>query len=190
MKMLNCFTIQGVAYVPEEEGIRYKEVTTSDGRETLVVRLRFRHETGSKKDGDAYSPAYFYEMESWGATAKYILENVNNGDAFIFTGHIKTDKYKTKDGEARTKMVLVCDEFYRTYGSGKKKEVVDDEPEEDVWQSTASVEKETKPEAKPEKKQVAAEVKTEMPSVFTPATRARRPYGAKTFINADTGLLD
>ena len=174
MKMLNLLVMQGYAYVPQDEGIRYKEITTADGRETTVCKLRFRHTTGAKAEDADYAPADFYEVEVWGKTAEYIIANVKNGDSIQFSGYVRTDKYKTKEGENRTRIVFVANDFWRTGTTPKAKESAADD---DGWSSTVT----TKPAAAPKAEAPAAAPKEEMPNVFAPkakpSTRKPAPYG-------------
>lgn len=201
MKMSNYFSIQGCAYIPKEEGIRFREVDTADGRRTTVCKFKIRHETGSKKEGEAYAPSDFFEFEAWGSTAKYVIDNIQSGDGLIVNGHIKMDKYKTKDGESRQRLVLVCDELYRTYGAATTKKTVEEdeeEAEEEAWQSTAKpTAVASKPASIPTPAPAPAPVAAaqELPPAKTfkvnvNGGRARRPYGEKIVENADTGLLD
>ncbi|MBR4495026.1 MAG: single-stranded DNA-binding protein [Clostridiales bacterium] len=206
MKMSNNFSIQGCAYIPKEEGILFMDVDTNDGRKTVKCKFKLRHETGSKKEGEAYAPADFFEFEAWGNTAKYVIENIQSGDGLIVNGHIKIDKYKNKNGESRQRIVLVCDELYRTYGAATTKKAVEEddeeEAEEEAWQSTA---KPTAVASKPASiptpapAPAPAAAAQELPPELPPAKtfkvnvnggRVRRPYGEKIVENADTGLLD
>lgn len=177
--MLNNLTMQGYAYIPENEGIRYKEITTADGRETTVCKLRFRHVTGAKAEGADYAPAEFYEVEVWGKTAEFIISNVKNGDEILFSGYIRTDKYTNKDGEPRSRMVFVANDFWRIGSSAPKpKETPEDD---DGWSSTAkAAPSPAKTAAAPA---AAAPAQTEMPSVFAPKAKPaqpRKPYGDRS----------
>lgn len=72
------------------------------------------------REGDTYvdGPASYYEVEAWRQLAENATEALRKGDRVIVVGKMKIDKYETKDGEPRQKVVITADDLGKSHKFG------------------------------------------------------------------------
>lgn len=53
----------------------------------------------------------FVDCEMWGKRAEVVGEHFHKGKAIIVHGHLRMDQWETKDGDKRSKLKVVVDDF-------------------------------------------------------------------------------
>jgi single-stranded DNA-binding protein len=105
-KLLNAISITGNLVAALEDGLR----STTNSQ---VARRAIAENLGKDKD------AQFVDMEAWGPVATQ-LQNLPKGAYVTGTGFLKINKYKTKDGQNRTKAVIVLKSIALAERTAKK----------------------------------------------------------------------
>ena len=77
------------------------------------------------REGDTYvdGPVSYYEVEAWRQLAENAAEAFRKGDRIIVVGKMKIDKYETKEGEQRQKVVVTADDLGKSqkFGAARPK---------------------------------------------------------------------
>lgn len=77
------------------------------------------------REGDTYvdGPVSYYEVEAWRQLAENATEALRKGDRVIVVGKMKIDKYETKEGEQRQKVVITADDLGKSqkFGAARAK---------------------------------------------------------------------
>lgn len=61
-----------------------------------------------KKDSDAPEKCGFYDCTAWGKAAELLCERGHKGDTIILRGTLRQEKWTTKDGQARSRIVVTA----------------------------------------------------------------------------------
>lgn len=71
------------------------------------------------KRGDEWEddPSYF-DVKFWKGTGKWITENLSKGDGLAVAGRLKQERWQDKDGNNRSKVVIVADSVMPRSGGG------------------------------------------------------------------------
>ncbi len=59
--------------------------------------------------GEKREETLFIDVEAWGKTAELCSQYLRKGSQILVDGRLKMDQYQTKEGEKRTKYVIVAD---------------------------------------------------------------------------------
>ncbi len=87
------------------------ELKTTTGNQTvasfsLAINRKFR-----LKDGEDREEVTFVDCEAWGKTGEVIAKYVSKGKPLYVEGRLKLDSWEDKDGQKRSKMRVVVEEF-------------------------------------------------------------------------------
>lgn len=72
---------------------------------SIACNRYFRHE----QSGDAAHEVHYFEIETWGLTAKQCGENLKQGWLARVTGRLKLDRWQDGNGTNRSKVMVVAD---------------------------------------------------------------------------------
>lgn len=75
-------------------------------------------------DGSVREEVTFADCEAWGKTAENIAKYLHKGDPILIDGRLRLDKWESKEGEKRSKLVVVVEAFH--FVGGKKQEQTKD----------------------------------------------------------------
>lgn len=56
---------------------------------------------GFKKD-----ESHFFDVKAWGKTAEFVEQHIGKGQRVIVTGELNQDRWESKEGEKRSKVVV------------------------------------------------------------------------------------
>ncbi len=73
---------------------------------SLAINRKFR-----TKDGEDREETTFVDCEAWGKTGEIIAKYVSKGRPLYVEGRLKLDSWEDKDGQKRSKMRVVVEEF-------------------------------------------------------------------------------
>ncbi|MBM4051894.1 MAG: single-stranded DNA-binding protein [Planctomycetes bacterium] len=83
----------------------------------LAVNRRFR-----TKDNEEREEVTFVDCEAWGRTAEVLKQYLTKGSPIFIEGRLKLDQWESKEGERRSKLRVVIENFQfigsRGEGSG------------------------------------------------------------------------
>ncbi len=63
------------------------------------------------KDGETREEVSYIDCEAWGKTGEVIAQYMSKGSPIIVVGRLKQDSWESKDGEKRTKLKVVVEQF-------------------------------------------------------------------------------
>lgn len=72
----------------------------------LAVNRRFR-----TKDNEEREEVTFVDCEAWGRTAEVIKQYLTKGSPIFIEGRLKLDQWESKEGEKRSKLRVVIENF-------------------------------------------------------------------------------
>jgi len=84
-----------------------KTVNTNSGM--TIVEFSVAVNKWSKKDDKEIGK--FYNIKAFGKTAENIGKYFKKGDRFIFSGSPDVDQWENKEGQKRSKVVFIVDNF-------------------------------------------------------------------------------
>ena len=88
------------------------------------------------KQGDEWvdGEASYYDVAAWRKLAEDAAEVLTKGSRVIVVGKMKIDKYETKDGQSRSKVVVTADEIASSVRARRSPErSAPKQPEADPW---------------------------------------------------------
>lgn len=88
------------------------------------------------KQGDEWvdGDASYYDVAAWRKLAEDAAEVLTKGSRVIVVGKMKIDKYETKDGQPRSKVVVTADEIASSVRARRAPErSAPKKPEADPW---------------------------------------------------------
>lgn len=59
------------------------------------------------KSGDEKEEVAFLDCEAWGKTAEFVGQHFSKGKPIFIEGRLKTEQWETKDGDKRSRLVVV-----------------------------------------------------------------------------------
>jgi len=95
---LNCVTLTGRAGRDPE--VRFFESGTAVASFSLAV-------DGFSKGGE--KPTHWIDVKVWGKSAQFCADYLRKGGKVGVAGRLEQEKWTTKDGDERTKLVVVAD---------------------------------------------------------------------------------
>jgi single-strand DNA-binding protein len=66
---------------------------------------------GSKKDGTEL-PASFFDVTAWDKKAETVTKFFHKGKQILIIGRLKQDRWQTQDGQNRSKVGIVLEQFF------------------------------------------------------------------------------
>ena len=69
-------------------------------------------------NGEKREETTFVDVESWGKQAELISEHLTKGSPILLEGRLKFDSWESKDGEKRSKLLVVLENFQFIGGGG------------------------------------------------------------------------
>lgn len=78
--------------------------------ETSVARGRIISERQYVSKGEKCKEITGIQFEAWGKNAEIIGKYVQKGKFIVVKGRIKEDRWETKEGEKRSKLIIVVDD--------------------------------------------------------------------------------
>lgn len=103
-------------------------VIRNTGEGTSVTNFTIAHNrTFKTKNGESNSEASFIDVELWGKQAEIFCQHMKKGRAVFVEGRLRQDRWQTKEGENRSKIVLSASNF-QFIDSPKNKNSSDEEP--------------------------------------------------------------
>ena len=103
MASLNRVLLMG--YLTRDIEIKYPANNNAVANIGLAVNRRYR-------SGDEYrEETTFVDCEAWGKTAETMAKYLSKGRPVFIEGRLKLDEWQDKDGNRRTKMVTVVENF-------------------------------------------------------------------------------
>jgi single-strand DNA-binding protein len=63
------------------------------------------------KDGETREEVSYIDCEAWGKTGEVIAQYMSKGSPIIVVGRLKQDSWESKEGEKRTKLKVVVEQF-------------------------------------------------------------------------------
>ena len=84
--------------------LRYLQSGTAVCEFGLAVSRKYRG-----KDGEMTEEVVFVDVTCWAKTAEYAGENFAKGWPVMVEGRLKSDKWETREGEKRTKLVVTAE---------------------------------------------------------------------------------
>ncbi|MSR40504.1 MAG: single-stranded DNA-binding protein [Phycisphaerales bacterium] len=87
------------------------ELKTTTGNQnvaslSLAINRKFR-----TKEGEDREETTFVDCEAWGKTAEILAKYLSKGKPVYIEGRLKLDSWEDKDGQKRSKMRVVIEEF-------------------------------------------------------------------------------
>lgn len=111
---------------PEQRSTANGNTVTNFG-----LALNRRYTSGGEKREETT----FVDVESWGKQAELIAQYFTKGKPIVVEGRLKQDSWESPNGEKRSKLVVVLEQFQFVNGGGeeasglKKESKTDAEPE-------------------------------------------------------------
>ena len=68
--------------------------------------------TWKSASGEKKTDAAFVDCVAFGKTAESIHKHFAKGKPILIDGYIRQDKWESKEGQKRSKLVVVCERFY------------------------------------------------------------------------------
>lgn len=88
---------------------RDPEMRTTDSG-TQVCNFSVAQNDQVKKDGKYEKSTIFYECAAFGKLAEFMAKFAKKGRECLVIGHFRQELYTTKNGEARTKLVITAND--------------------------------------------------------------------------------
>lgn len=88
----------------DPEPVRFLQSGTAVGRLRLAVNRRY---TG--REGDKREETLYIDVDVWGKQAENCAQYLRKGGQVLVEGRLKMDQFQTKEGENRTKYVIVAE---------------------------------------------------------------------------------
>ncbi len=83
----------------------------------LAINRKYTTSSGEKKD-----EVTFVDCEAWGKTAENIGQYFTKGRPIFVEGRLKLETWQTKEGDNRSKMKVIVDQFQFVGGESPKKD--------------------------------------------------------------------
>jgi len=90
-------------------GVNPESKTFESGKKVVRFSLA-TNDTYKNQGGEKVTNTDWHNIEAWGNTAAIIEKHVKKGDQLVVTGKITYNKYEDKDGNKRSKTIIVCNE--------------------------------------------------------------------------------
>jgi len=103
-----------IGHLVRKPEIRRTESGTAVANASIAVNHKFKDASGDKKE-----EVSFVDFVVWGKRAEVFEEYTDKGDPVLIEGRMKQERWENKEGENRTKIVIVVDsfEFLKSRGS-------------------------------------------------------------------------
>ena len=94
--------------------LRYTPSGTAIANFGLAINRRFKG-----KDGDTREDTCFVDVDAWARQAEVISEYCRKGRPLFIEGRLQLDSWQTKDGQKRSKLKVVLENFQFIGGRGE-----------------------------------------------------------------------
>ena len=88
--------------------VELKTTTGNQNVATLSLAINRKYRT---KEGEDREDTTFVDCEAWGQTAEVLAKYLSKGKPVYIEGRLKLDSWEDKDGQKRSKMRVVIEEF-------------------------------------------------------------------------------
>ena len=88
--------------------VELKSVAGNQSVDEIGLAVNRRYKT---KDGEEREETTFVDCEAWGRTAEVMKQYLSKGRPVFIEGRLKLDQWKDKDGQNRSKMRVVIENF-------------------------------------------------------------------------------
>ena len=88
----------------------YKNSKIEIDSDKKVASTAIAQNLSTKKDDDM--PPIWWEVKAWGYQAD-VLNMFEKGDKVHVSGHVNQETWKGRDGELKSKLVIVADDIYQ-----------------------------------------------------------------------------
>ncbi|MBA3684173.1 MAG: single-stranded DNA-binding protein [Planctomycetes bacterium] len=86
------------------------------------------NERWKDKDGQPKEQTTFLDVSAWGRTAELVGQYLTKGSGCYVQGKLRTESWEGKDGEKKSKLVLIADTVQFTDAKGERAAPQDDAP--------------------------------------------------------------
>ncbi|MHC4663392.1 MAG: single-stranded DNA-binding protein [Planctomycetota bacterium] len=84
------------------------------------------------KDGDQREEVSYFDIEAWGRQAEVVNQYLSKGRPILIEGRLKQNRWETKEGQKRSKIRVVLEQFQfiggKGDGGGRQQSVPDEKP--------------------------------------------------------------
>ena len=85
------------------------------------------------KSGEKVEETTFVDCTAFGKQAEVIAEHVSKGQALFVEGRLKQERWDDKQGNKRSKLSVVCDQFEFLTSKGRSTETTSAPPDIPAW---------------------------------------------------------
>jgi len=93
-----------------------KHVAGNQAVAELVLAVNRRYRT---KDNEEREEVTYVDCEAWGRTAEVLKQYLTKGSPIFIEGRLKLDQWESKEGEKRSKLRVVIENFQFVGGRGE-----------------------------------------------------------------------
>jgi single-strand DNA-binding protein len=112
--------------------LKYTPGGTAVAEFRMAVNRNYTTSGGEKRE-----ETLFIEVTVWGRRGEVVAQYCSKGSSLFIEGRLKQDNWETKDGQKRSKITVVCDDFQfigskPTGGGGGAQQNRKTEPEDHI----------------------------------------------------------
>ena len=89
-----------------------KEITSADGKTTCVARFTLASNEYRNSLGSKVQQTHFLDFEAWDSGARTLAEHAHKGDMLYVQATPRQNKWVTKEGENRQRIVFRAQNFH------------------------------------------------------------------------------
>ena len=124
--MIKVFALGRLTADPQLE-----QLNVGDGKTAELLKFDIAVNEYRNVNGEKVKYTHFFNCEAWDSGAKVIAEQCGKGDLLAIDGKLRQNRWKNKEGEGRSRIVLRVENF--TIASRVNRgETSDTKPEEPV----------------------------------------------------------
>lgn len=107
-------TISIAGNLTDDVDLRFLPSGTPVAKLTIAVNRQVKDAKGEWKD----APSNFHDVKVWGPQAENVAETLRKGSEAVVIGQLETETWTNRDGENRSRQVIVVSQGYGAVGAG------------------------------------------------------------------------